>query len=399
MQRKQLSDVLKNLIVFKNLRDDPLICALAEMLGCGEIEGDRAFSLLCNVVRELFPHGNNLANRVFDLMCADDNFYIRGLARGEIFTPEVAGWAKLEIEALQAASEYTTDEIVLIYSIRAPVPKYITQKIDMLQKYLTYAKNAGKNGYGIFADHYVFTVSETGDLVPVENPDQQRLSELYGYEREREKIIENTEALLAGIEANNVLLYGDAGTGKSSTIKAVANEYRNEGLRLIQIEKGFLRFIPSILDSLAPNPLKFIIFIDDLSFRTEDRSFTALKTVLEGSVAARAKNTVVYATSNRRHLVRECFSDREGDDVHLSDTLEETGSLADRFGIVITFTKPDKDGYDNLVIRLARRYGVTDNEADLLAGAEAFAQRRGGRSPRVAKQYIEYKSSKSKNEI
>lgn len=399
MQRKQLSEVLKNLVVFRNLSSDPLISALAELLGCSERDGEKAFSLLCDMVRELYPYGSNLAKRVLSLLCADDNFYIRGLAVGAVFPPEVCIWAETEIEALAAASEYTADEIALIYGIRSPVPKYATQRTDMLQSYLEYAGNAGQNGYGLFAVHHVFTVSDTGVLTPVENPDPQRISELYGYERERELIIRNTEALLAGSEANNVLLYGDAGTGKSSTVKAVANEFRGRGLRLIQVENSSLRFIPSILDSLATNPLKFIIFIDDLSFGAEDRGFTALKAVLEGSVAARAKNIVVYATSNRRHLIRESFSDRKGDEIHFNDTVQETCSLADRFGIVVTFTKPGKDDYGMLVLRLARRYGISGSEADLLAGAEAFAQHRGGRSPRIAKQYIEYKSSINKTEI
>lgn len=397
MQRKQLSEVLKNLIVFKNLRTDPLIKALAELLGCDELEGCKAFSLLCDIVRELYPYGNDLAERVYQLLCEDDNFYLRAVASGKQLPQEIGIWAKTEIEALAAASEYTADEIVLIYSIRAPVPKYVTKKIDMLQRYLTYAKSAAHNGFGVFAAHYVFTVAEPGVLVPIKNPDSQRISDLFGYEHERRKIIENTKALLAGVAANNVLLYGDAGTGKSSTVKAVANEFRDEGLRLIQVEKSMLRYIPSLLDDLASNPLKFIIFIDDLTFEAEDRSFTALKTVLEGSVAARAKNTVVYATSNRRHLIKESFAARQGDDVHINDTLEETTSLASRFGIVVTFSRPDKDDYSMMVVRLAQRYGVTENKADLLAGAEAFAQHCGGRSPRVAKQYIEYKNSMNKN--
>lgn len=399
MQRKQLSEVLKNLIVFKNLSSDPLISSLSDLLGCDEREGYRAFSMLCNVVRELFPYGSNLAERVFQLLCADDNFYIRAVATGKQLPPEVAIWAKTEIEALEAAAEYTADEIVLIYSIRAPVPKYATYKIDMFQRYLTYAKSAAVNGFGIFASHYVFTVADGGELLPVNNPDNQRISELFGYEHERQKIIENTKALLSGVAANNVLLYGDAGTGKSSTVKAIANEYREDGLRLIQVEKSMLRYIPALLDELASNPLKFIIFIDDLTFEAEDRSFTALKTVLEGSVAARANNTVVYATSNRRHLVKESLSARQGDDVHISDTLEETTSLASRFGIVVTFSRPDKDDYGMMVLRLAERYGLKENKADLLSGAEAFAQHCGGRSPRVAKQYIEYKNSMIKNEF
>lgn len=137
-----------------------------------------------------------------------------------------------------------------------------------------------------------------------------------------------------------MLLYGDAGTGKSSTVKALANAYQDQGLRLIQVEKSRLRHIPALLDTLSGLPLKFILFIDDLSFASDDRDFTALKTVLEGSVAARSGNTVVFATSNRRHLVQETFQQRQGDEIHLSDTLEEVASLSARFGIVITFGKP-----------------------------------------------------------
>lgn len=397
VQRNHISKIIKNLVIFKNLREDPLIKALGELLACDEKDSGRAFSLLCDLCRELYPYGSKLSERIFQLICADDNLYIRAIASAVAVLPEVASCAKTEITALSAASEYTADDIALIFKITLPVPKYSTEKMDMLQLYLRYAKNADKNGIGIFADRHMFTVTETGGLAGVKNPDDQRISELYGYEVQRQKVVENTRALLAGIEANNVLLYGDAGTGKSSTVKAIANEFPNEGLRLIQVEKSLLRFIPKLMDELASIPMKFIIFIDDLSFNVEDRSFTALKTILEGSVAARAKNTVVYATSNRRHLLKESFSDRHGDDVHLSETLEEAGSLAARFGIVITFSRPDKDDYEMLVLRLAQRYGVRENKIDLLVGAEAFALRNGGRSPRVAKQYIEYKSSKIKN--
>lgn len=225
------------------------------------------------------------------------------------------------------------------------------------------------------------------------NPDPQQISALYGYEAEREKVIANTVALLEGKPAANVLLYGDAGTGKSSTVKAIVNKYAECGLRLIQVEKSLLHHIPTLLDSLADNPLKFIIFIDDLSFASNDRDFTALKTVLEGSVAVRAKNTAVYATSNRRHLVRESFESRVGSDLHLNDTIQESTSLAARFGMTVTFVKPDKNRYTEVLLGLAEQYGVLDNQESLIKEAEAFAIRNGGRSPRTAKQYIEYKIS------
>ena len=156
------------------------------------------------------------------------------------------------------------------------------------------------------------------------------------------------------------------------------------------MEKSRLRHIPALLDSLSANPLKFILFIDDLSFAADDHDYTALKTVLEGSVAARSSNTVVYATSNRRHLIQETFQSRQGDEIHISDTLEEVSSLSARFGIVITFGRPDKDLYLSVVEKLAEKAGLALEES-LYKEAEAYALRAGGRSPRVARQYIEYK--------
>ncbi|MDD2295031.1 MAG: DUF815 domain-containing protein, partial [Eubacteriales bacterium] len=173
--------------------------------------------------------------------------------------------------------------------------------------------------------------------------------------------------------------------------KAVANAYFDRGLRLIQIEKNLLQTIPPLLDELAESPLKFILFIDDLSFASNDSHFTALKTVLEGSVAARSRNVVVYATSNRRHLISETFGDRRGDDIHLNDTLEEIASLSARFGMVITFGKPGRDLFTTLVLRLAEHSGLDLPEDVLIREAEAYAIRSGGRTPRAARQFVEFK--------
>ena len=222
---------------------------------------------------------------------------------------------------------------------------------------------------------------------------------------------------LDGSGASNMLLYGDMGTGKSSTIKAVANAYADQGLRLIELKKNQLFQIPRVLEELASNPLKFIIFIDDLSFAGNDDNFSALKATLEGSITGCGDNAVIYATSNRRHLVRESASDRVSgagfdDDLHLNDTMQETMSLAARFGLTITFSKPGKDEYLSIVRSLADEYGIAvredgeaatagaDNadgkitetgisETELNTRAEAFAIRRNGRSPRTARQFIE----------
>jgi len=230
---------------------------------------------------------------------------------------------------------------------------------------------------------------ENGRLVPVRHPDPQRLAQLPGYEGEREKVIANTKALIAGLPANNVLLYGDAGTGKSSTVKAIANEYAGLGLRLVEVKKNQLYQIPDLMDALAANPLKFILFIDDLSFTANDDNFAALKAILEGSVGGRAGNIAVYATSNRRHLIKETLGDRAGDDIHEADTKQELMSLSARFGLTVTFLRPEKDRFAYIVAELAAQYGVDIPAEELLVKAEAFAIRAGGRSPRVAKQFIE----------
>jgi predicted AAA+ superfamily ATPase len=226
-------------------------------------------------------------------------------------------------------------------------------------------------------------------IVPVKSPDTVRLSDLKGYEAERQAVIDNTVALLNGKPAANALLYGDAGTGKSSTVKAVVNEFAGRGLRLVEIRKNQLMQIPAVIESLHQNPLKFILFIDDLSFARSNEEIGALKAVLEGSAAAKSSNIVLYATSNRRHLIHETFSERGDDDIHRNETMQEQLSLSDRFGLSVNFFKPDKEKYLAIVNALAKQYGVSE-AADLDLNAERYALERGGRSPRADRQFIEY---------
>ena len=201
--------------------------------------------------------------------------------------------------------------------------------------------------------------------------------------------MDNTKALLSGKPAANILLTGDAGTGKSSTVKAIVNELCDSGLRILEVRKEQLHAISKILDELNSNPLKFILFIDDLSFTKDDDNFSALKAILEGSVSAKSNNVVIYATSNRRHLVKENFSDREGDDVHFNDTMQELLSLSERFGIQLTFNRPDKAVYLDIVHNLADKQGIEYDVEKLDASAEKFALKRGTRSARAAKQFVD----------
>ena len=235
----------------------------------------------------------------------------------------------------------------------------------------------------------MFYADDKGNIIPVHHPDKTRLCDLVDYESERQIVIDNTRALLAGKPAANILLTGDAGTGKSSTVKAVANALYPEGLRIIEVRKNQLSIVPKILDVLACNPLKFILFIDDLSFSGNDDNYSALKAVLEGSVSAKSHNVVIYATSNRRHMIKERFSDREGDDVHHNDTMQELLSLSERFGIHVTFSKPGKETYLLIVRKLAQAKGIRMDTAELEKRAEQFALARGGRSARLAGQFTD----------
>jgi predicted AAA+ superfamily ATPase len=294
-----------------------------------------------------------------------------------------------ELETVQELAEIPCEQIISSIGYDGFLPRYKTQELDFSQIYADRIHKIAKYGYGIYSQYHVFVI-ENAAIVPVECPDPIRLDQLSNYQLEREQVIKNTLALLAGKPANNVLLYGDCGTGKSSTVKAIANEYACKGLRLIELKKKQLHEIPSIVETVSKNPLKFIIFIDDLSFTEDDNDFAALKAILEGSVSSTASNLAIYATSNRRHLVRETFSARQGDEIHFKDTVQELLSLSDRFGLTVIFQRPDKKTFLNVVSDIAKQYELDVPQEELFRQAEAYALSRGGRSPRVAKQFVEY---------
>ncbi len=260
---------------------------------------------------------------------------------------------------------------------------------DFSDEYFERVRNFSKIGFGIFANNYVFSVSEDGELAPTKAFNIRKLNNMYNYEREREKIINNTRALVDGKPCCNVLLYGDAGTGKSSSIKAIANEFFSEGLRLIELKKTQIETIPTIVDRIANNPLKFIIFIDDVTFSSEDPAFCALKTILDGDSKGISENIAVYVTSNHRNLVKETKADRDADSIHATDNIQGILGLTARFGLTITFLRPDKQTFDDIVINLANEKGIEADENALLIRAQAFATRNGGRTPRCAKQFID----------
>ncbi|MCF0144113.1 MAG: ATP-binding protein [Firmicutes bacterium] len=399
---------LDSLAVFKDIKKDPVIVALRNLLE------ERTVASYAEFLGVLYPHGANFSQYVRKLILEDDNFYIKAVAAGEPIEQEILTSVINELAVLEEISKISSDEFnKLIDRLvpvdtatgkvgNAPLAGWKTEDLNLIKDFTDKLASIPKTGYGIFAKYTFFRVSDDGEIIPVKYPDYIPIDQLYEYERERNIIIKNTEALVEGQHTNNVLLYGDMGTGKSSTIKSIAAAYADQGLRIVEIKKNQLFLLPDIMEELASNPLKFILFIDDLSFSRSDDNFTALKAALEGSVSGRSNNTAIYATSNRRHLVRESAADRYGgigmdEDMHVNDTLQETTSLSARFGLTVTFQQPGKDEYLSIVRSLAEETGIDVNgdsenaisEEMLCQKAEAFAIRRNGRSPRTASQFIE----------
>ena len=397
MKLREWNARLHGLVVFRSLLDDPVVAKLLDLTDRMEA-GAPGYGPVCDAVAQfeaaLFEHTTNWGSYLSAAVLEAETVCVRQAAAGTL-APVLQTALDSELAFLQALCGLTLDELLAAAGSAAGqaqeldfLPRWETAQLDLPAAYAQRMSEVGRKGYGMFAKHHVFTV-ENGQLVPVKYPDPQRLSELPGYEKEREKVIANTKALLAGMPANNVLLYGDAGTGKSSAVKAIANEFAPDGLRLVEVKKNQLYQIPDLMDRLAANPLKFILFIDDLSFTANDDNFAALKAILEGSVGGRAKNIAVYATSNRRHLIKETLTDRTGDDIHEADTRQELMSLSARFGLTVTFQRPEKARFETILAELAKQHGIDMPMDQLLVKAEAFAIRAGGRSPRVAKQFIE----------
>lgn len=250
-------------------------------------------------------------------------------------------------------------------------------------------------GVGKFGLHKAFRVVHTENgarIDPIRNISHVQLNDLIGYEIPKKKLTDNTDAFVAGRKANNCLLFGDAGTGKSTSIKAIANEYYDKGLRIIEIYKHQFRDINDVIAQIKNRNYKFILYMDDLSFEEFETEYKYLKAVIEGGLEKKPNNVLIYATSNRRHLIRENYEDKEGrrEDMHASDTVQEKLSLVYRFGVTIFFCGPDKKQFQEIVKGLAARYGITMAEEQLLADANKWELSHGGLSGRTAQQFIDY---------
>ncbi len=401
---------LSSLTVYREAAKDPVIRNLISLLSeqfSDVYEAAEKYAEFYSLLAGSESSGD-LTEYLYHTALYSDNIFTRRAARGELSTlsENIYSAAARDLETLWYGAAITAEDIKDNLSSAYPsygdmfssLPNYDNLPPAHLKNWgediKFFAEFARLHGYGIYAQYRSFLLAAGQDgrinLDPVQNPDGIRLRDLKGYERERKIVIDNTLSLLEGTKANNILLYGDRGTGKSSTVKAVLNEFADKGLRLIEVSKDHLKYLAPLIELLEENPLKFIIFTDDLSFTENDSNYTAMKAVLDGSTLKLPDNVAIYATSNRRHMVKETFSGREGDEVHLADTLDEAASLSDRFGITVTFLSPNRQKFNEIVLLLAKDKGLSVPEEKLLEEANIWAMRKANFSPRCAKQFIDH---------
>lgn len=336
---------------------------------------------------------NNFTAYVCDRILMDENIFSVCCAAGKTPSDYLKNAYLRDIKViLSYIADYTNDNPALF------VTGCAVQPFDRegQQLYIQLKKFYKKYGCGQFIKYRAFGF-ENGELVPVKNPPEITLDDLKGYKNEKNTIDRNIVNFLRGLPYGNMLLYGDRGTGKSSTIHAMLNKYWKNGLRIVELNKENMLDLPKVRQAIMENPLKFIIFIDDLSLNENDDKISGLKAALEGSVSGKTANTMIVATSNRRHIVKENFSDRENS-VHFNDSMQEQLSLSDRFGITVMFSSTDKAQYLEIVRNLAADLGL-EADAELETLAERWALVKGGRSPRRAKQFVELALSCKKRGI
>lgn len=377
-----------SLIFFTELWKDPLFQHFAGLL-CVQEKGETEFLQDYSAFSAgLFEAQCSWSRYLLDLILTCPNIIVKKTSRQDEMTEGEEKNLLRELSILEEVSGIGLRDFYQTSESLDDLPSWETEVLDYKTSYFQRLKELEQYGYGKYALHHMFKVNG-GVIVPVERPDPVRLEHLKGYHMERQSVMDNTLALMNHRPAANVLLYGDAGTGKSTTVKALVNGLKDKGLRLIEIGKNELKCLPAVLNEIEQQPLKFILFVDDLTFCKDHEELGALKGILEGSVSARSMNTVFYATSNRRHIVKSLFSDREGDDIHPNETIQEEIALSDRFGLTVGFYRPNAKEYLAIVKQIMEEEGLSLSDDLLAVKAERFALQRNGRSPRTARQFID----------
>jgi hypothetical protein len=381
-----MNNCINKLCVLRNLCSNPVIANIAI---------NTEYDNLNNILYELIKANaeTNLFGYVANLILLDENAFSLTTARKQK-------------PSLYLKNAYVQDLKIIFESLsslddkgffaKGKFPALFDEK-DAEKTADKLAKFYSKSGYGMFILNKAF-VYKNSTLVPLQNTSPITLDELKNYQYEKKIISDNIINFISGLPYSHMLLYGDRGTGKSSTIHAMLNKYFNDGLRIIELNKENMLDIPQIRSIIANNPLKFIIFIDDLSLGEYDEKVSSLKASLEGSISGGSDNAMIVATSNRRHIVKESFNDRENS-IHPTDSMAEQLSLSDRFGLTVNFSTTDKAEYLDIVKKLADDRQLKIDSEKLFSLAERWALVKGGRSPRRAKQFIDLAYSCEKRNI
>ena len=425
----------KELILYRNLRNEELFRNLTDLMGAceswgeegpGEQQREELAGILYESIRELIElaercgfSGNLWHCYLADLLVNDENAYslsceMKGNPGGSIREAALHDiqifhgmfrydfgrlMETLKVPALELVLDYHRDDRgIRMYNRR------ISARICELAGEMEGSGSPEKMqeilgefyrafGVGKFGLHKSFRVTHDEEGVhiePIRNIAHVRFDDLVGYDMAKQKLRDNTDAFVGGRPANNCLLFGDAGTGKSSCIKAMTNEYYDKGLRVIEIYKHQFQDLQAVISQIKNRGYRFVIYMDDLSFEDFEIEYKYLKAVIEGGLEKRPDNVLIYATSNRRHLIREGYADKEDEDMHTGDTVQEKLSLAYRFGVTIYFGKPDKKQFQEIVSVLADRYGIEMPKEELLLKANQWELSHGGLSGRCASQFVDY---------
>ena len=394
MQLNILRASLRGVSAYRELMDTDVMVQVKKLLdaicvGQGERALDAYTALFCQLRQEGFL---GLGDWLWDALRYRPSPYGLLAERGGS-DPALENAARREIDTFVILAQTDCDLLVKAVgdnlghdyaTVMTALPRWKASAPFSFERVTEFYK---ANGCGLFARYRAF-VWDKGELIPVADPDCPRPEELLGYELQRNQVIANTRAMLEGNQVNNVLLFGDGGTGKSATVKSMLYLPGFEDLRLIEVQKQGLGDMPHLIRTLAGRRQKFILFIDDLAFDQDDNTYSVMKTILEGSLERRPANVAIYATSNRRHLVRQSFSDRAGDEVDAFETISEKTALAERFGLRIPYLTMSKVEYLALVEHLAKLAGIEMERNLLHAQAMTWEIRHAGRTPRTAQQFI-----------
>ena len=385
---------LRGLSAFRSLLDTPMLKDALQLLdAAARRDGEGALAAYDQMFYLLKAEGySGLGTWMWDTLRYTETPYgdLAGSGRSD---SELEGAARRDVDALLQLARLGAEDIRV--ALKPILTEEYVSVLDNLPAWETGAPFTfeelsafyRENGAGLYAKYRAF-LWEEGQLVPVADPDCPHPVELLGYDQQRKQVLDNTRLLVEGKPSNNVLLFGDGGTGKSATVKSMLYLPGMENLRLIEIQKENLVGMPRLIRSLAGRRQSFILFIDDLAFDQDDKTYSSLKTILEGGLEKRPPNVAIYATSNRRHLVRQTFSDREGDEVDAFETISEKTALAERFGLRIPYMTMSKVEYLALIDHLAGLYHVEMDREVLHAKAMEWEIRHAGRTPRVARQFI-----------